>query len=95
VVTERAPALPPVPTRLTVTPSLATMGGPTLMPDVSGLSARDATRVLSGLGLSVRASGSGFVADQFPRAGSPIDPGTLGTLVLARRASWTPERGAR
>ncbi len=45
------------------------------MPDVRGLSARDALRVLGGVGLAVRFNGSGIVAEQTPEPGEPIEGG--------------------
>jgi cell division protein FtsI (penicillin-binding protein 3) len=51
------------------------LGGQVLMPDVRGLGARDALRVLTGVGLAVRVSGSGIVAAQTPEPGEPIEGG--------------------
>ena len=42
---------------------------PGTVPDVRGLSARDAMRKLTRFGLSARMQGDGFVAEQDPRAG--------------------------
>ena len=43
------------------------------MPDLSGMSARDALRLLSGLGARITVDGEGSVRRQFPAAGSPLD----------------------
>ena len=58
--------------------------GQRLMPDVRGLSAREALRVLARVGLTVRLTGDGFVVGQNPPARSPIDHGTRGVLRLER-----------
>jgi len=54
------------------------------LPDLRGMSAREALRELARLGLSARMSGVGFVVDQDPPAGSPLEPGITCTLVLNR-----------
>jgi cell division protein FtsI (penicillin-binding protein 3) len=59
-------------------------GGP-IMPDVRGLSARDAVRILSAAGLVVRVSGSGLVAEQSPAPGAPIEAADVSELALRRR----------
>ena len=72
--------------------SLPIESGPTrrpasdgLMPDLRGLSARDATRALTSLGLSTRLTGSGFVVEQMPAAGSVLVPGAPCSLKLGRQ----------
>jgi cell division protein FtsI (penicillin-binding protein 3) len=55
------------------------------MPDLRGLSAREALRALMRVGASARISGSGFVIEQFPEAGTPLLPGDEGLLTLGRR----------
>jgi len=42
------------------------------MPDLTGLSAREATFWLASLGVNVRIEGRGLVAAQSPRAGAPL-----------------------
>ena len=71
-----APAMRPVPLLSAIDAST--------MPDVRGLSARDAMRVLSQAGLSVRVSGSGSVATQSPEPGQPIEAGGWSTIELRR-----------
>jgi cell division protein FtsI (penicillin-binding protein 3) len=58
-----------------------------LMPDLRGLSAREALRLLSRIGLTARLSGSGFVVDQRPQAGSPLVRGDTCSLTLDRRGT--------
>lgn len=60
------------------------INGQTLMPDVMGLGARDATRVLLQFGLTVRSLGDGVVVAQSPEAGEPISTGGVGKLQLDR-----------
>ncbi|MBM62877.1 MAG: penicillin-binding protein [Acidobacteria bacterium] len=54
------------------------------MPDLRGLSARKAVAVATGLGLSSRLKGSGFVADQAPQPGQVIGRGQELTIWLNR-----------
>lgn len=91
------PSLSVVPTRAsTVAPVLTKLGGRTLMPDLRGLGAREATRILTVAGLGVRIEGSGFVVSQTPEAGLPIERGDLGTLRLQRLpAATSPGGGER
>jgi cell division protein FtsI (penicillin-binding protein 3) len=58
-----------------------------LVPDLRGLSARDAVRTLSKLGASARLHGKGVVVDQSPAAGTPFERGSTCTLVLERDSS--------
>jgi len=60
-----------------------------LMPDLRGLSARDAIRALMQLGLTPRIDGDGFVVDQSPAAGAALARGTSSVLKLGRRPSPT------
>jgi cell division protein FtsI (penicillin-binding protein 3) len=64
--------------------SLVADGPPGTVPDLRGMSARDAVRKLVKLGLNARATGDGFVVSQTPAAGTPIDGDTLCRLVLER-----------
>jgi cell division protein FtsI (penicillin-binding protein 3) len=78
----------PLPARATRgTPLTATampVGGQALVPDVRGLSARDALRIMSHAGLSIRVVGSGLVQQQTPAAGAPLERGSVGVLQLSR-----------
>jgi cell division protein FtsI (penicillin-binding protein 3) len=58
--------------------------GQVLMPDVTGLGARAAMRLLTLAGLSVRVSGTGVVISQSPAAGTPVETGDAGVLRLDR-----------
>jgi cell division protein FtsI/penicillin-binding protein 2 len=55
------------------------------VPDVRGLSARDALRVLARLGIPVRMQGTGFVLNQQPAPGTPLEPGLSSVLYLGRQ----------
>jgi cell division protein FtsI (penicillin-binding protein 3) len=57
---------------------------PGTVPNLYGLSAREATRTLVKVGMSARLSGDGFVVSQEPAAGEPIAEGAECRLVLAR-----------
>ena len=57
-----------------------------LLPDLSGLSARDALRGLARLGIVPRVRGTGVVVGQTPVSGTPVNPGARVVLRLERRA---------
>jgi len=67
-------------------PPIVTLAGAPVFPDLTGMSAREALRVLARLGLSVRLHGAGVVAQQLPAAGTPIDAAVTAVLRLDRRA---------
>lgn len=71
------------------------VGGVTLVPDVTGLSAREAVRVFAGVGLTARVRGTGFVASQWPEAGQPVDRGGYGVVELQRASADAVSRGQR
>ena len=78
-----------------VAPNIVTVDGgapanDTVFPDLSGLSARDALRVLARLGMTARLNGGGIVVRQVPEAGAPIDRETTATLWLQRQSAATP-----
>ena len=56
------------------------------VPDLTGLSERDAVRALARLGLSARLSGNGFVVAQDPPAGGPAPTGRVCRVALAALA---------
>ena len=60
-----------------------------LMPDLRGLSAREALRLLAKIGMTARLSGDGFVLDQLPLPGTAVLRGEACTLKLGRRAPAT------
>ena len=85
--TERAPATSVSATEPVV--SVVADEPPGTVPDVHGMSARDAVRKLVKFGMSARLSGDGFVVSQVPAAGAPIDGDALCHLVLER---WPSSR---
>ena len=62
------------------------------VPDLTGMSAREALRELARLGLSARMQGGGVVVQQHPPAGAPLEPGATCTLVLNRRPASRRDR---
>jgi cell division protein FtsI (penicillin-binding protein 3) len=64
--------------------SLVADGPPGTVPDLHGMSAREAVRTLVKLGMTARVSGDGVVSSQTPAAGSPIDGDATCHLVLER-----------
>jgi cell division protein FtsI/penicillin-binding protein 2 len=54
------------------------------MPDLRGMSAREAVRTLVKLGMTTRISGDGFVVSQEPVAGTPLGAEGVCKLVLER-----------
>jgi hypothetical protein len=58
-----------------------------LMPDLRGLSAREALKALSRIGMTARMTGDGFVLEQSPEAGSALVRGNPCALTLGRRAA--------
>jgi cell division protein FtsI (penicillin-binding protein 3) len=83
----RAPATGVSATEPTV--SLVTEDAKDTIPDLTGMSARDAVQKLVKLGINARVSGDGFVVSQVPPAGSPIDGHPVCRLVLER---WPSSR---
>ena len=62
----------------------AGLGAEGELPDVRGLSAREAVRVVTRLGLTAKLNGNGVVVAQKPSAGSPVEPGSHAELWLKR-----------
>ena len=54
------------------------------LPDLRGLSAREALRVLTAIGLTAQLTGSGVVTNQSPAPGTAIEPGMACVLRLER-----------
>jgi beta-lactam-binding protein with PASTA domain len=54
------------------------------MPDVRGLSAREAVRALTRLGLVPQMTGAGFVLEQTPAPGAPLADGEACVVKLGR-----------
>ena len=66
-------------------------GSPQVLPDLRGLGARDAMRLVARLGMTARLRGAGIVVEQQPAPGSPIERGAMATLTLERRVSTNAE----
>jgi cell division protein FtsI (penicillin-binding protein 3) len=64
-----------------------------LMPDLRGLSARDAVRALTRIGMTARMNGDGFVLEQSPVPGTALIPGEVCALRLERRPSTSAPSG--
>jgi cell division protein FtsI/penicillin-binding protein 2 len=77
------PVTPTAATQPSIVALPATMTD-TGLPDLRGMSAREALRELARLGLTARMKVVGFVIEQDPPAGSPLEPGATCTLVLNR-----------
>ncbi|MGE3274584.1 MAG: penicillin-binding protein [Vicinamibacterales bacterium] len=58
--------------------------GDAVVPDLRGLSARDALRTLARLGLTARLRGDGIVVEQSLEPGTPLERGSVCTLELGR-----------
>lgn len=58
-----------------------------VFPDLTGLSAREATAILTRLGYTARLRGAGLVVEQTPEPGAPLDSSTTAVLTLDRRAA--------
>ena len=67
----------------------------TVFPDFTGMSARDALRVLAQLGMTARLQGTGVVVQQFPPAGDPIESASTVVLKLERQAASQLASAAR
>jgi beta-lactam-binding protein with PASTA domain len=63
------------------------------MPELRGMSAREALRTLTRVGLTARMSGDGFVVEQSPQAGAMLNPDNSCVLKLGRRPA-APAGGA-
>jgi len=62
----------------------ALVPGQVTLPDFRGLTLADASRLAAELGLVVKqAGGSGFVAEQSPPVGTPMEAGSVVTLRLS------------
>lgn len=81
VVDRRAQAMPRPGQPVVVTVDDA---GGRAMPDLVGLSAREALRRMARLGVSVKLQGAGIVVAQYPEAGQTVAVGGSSTLMLDR-----------
>jgi cell division protein FtsI (penicillin-binding protein 3) len=73
-----------VPMTAAPTVSLVADGPPGTVPDLRGLSAREATHKLAKLGLTARITGDGFVVSQDPLPGVPLESVNVCRLTLDR-----------
>jgi cell division protein FtsI (penicillin-binding protein 3) len=87
---------------VTAQPAVATVGSSAMfeiaksgvMPDLRGLSAREALRVLSQIGLTARMTGDGVVVSQTPEPGATLVRGDAGALRLNRHVAGSATGGA-
>ena len=90
LVTGDGPRLPePAPTPAIVSISHPGPSGVSVVPDLRGLSGREAVRTLARLGLSVRMHGSGAVVRQSPEPGEPVERGGGSSVWLERQPGLT------
>jgi cell division protein FtsI (penicillin-binding protein 3) len=82
---EPAPGSAASPSIVTVARGVSTSRSTSGVPDLTGMGAREAVRVLSELGYSVRIHGTGKVVEQSPEAGTPVGATPTATLLLDRR----------
>ena len=75
------PPPPPVPER---EPVITRIGGRPVMPDMTGLSLREAIRLANELGMHMTPQGDGVVVAQTPLPGEFVEPGRPLTLQLQR-----------
>ena len=80
----------PIAARTSILASLTPAANLGLMPDLRGLGAREALRVLGRLGLSARIEGSGVVVGQQPEAGTPLERGGWSVIRLGRQIGEAP-----
>lgn len=71
------------------TPVIALVGGRPVMPDVRGMTLRDALRVTSALGLTMTSEGDGFVVTQSPQPGEFLSESGRGSIQLRRTVPRT------
>lgn len=76
------PVAPGVPAGPVLTPVAA--GSPVTVPDLRGMSGRDAVMTMANLGVEVRLFGTGVVVNQEPAAGTPLDAVAASTVWLDR-----------
>ncbi len=77
------------PTSVVEAPAIMTAinasGGEPVVPDLTGMSAREALRAFAKVGVAARLHGAGVVVRQQPLPGTPIDPDEPATLWLDRQ----------
>ena len=91
------PRLMPVAARRVMPPALSssTRSGPDrrLMPDLRGMSARQAIEALTPLRMTARLEGDGIVTRHEPTAGSTVERGATARLWMERRRTLAAEGG--
>jgi membrane peptidoglycan carboxypeptidase len=75
-----------------ITVSTGVADGDDVFPDLLGMSARDAVRLLAQRGIGARLQGAGVVVSQDPAPGTPLTSGVV-RLQLERRARSAVETG--
>jgi hypothetical protein len=90
-----APAPQPARAASLLEPSLLHVAREGLMPDLRGLSGREALRILARAGLTARIRGDGLVTDQNPEAGTPVERGAVCVLHLRREPNQAADPAAR
>jgi membrane peptidoglycan carboxypeptidase len=71
-------------------PVITRVGGRPVMPDLRGMTLRDANRITTALGLSTVSEGDGVVVSQTPAAGEFLGESGRAALQLRRVSSRTP-----
>src|SRR5262249_48777492 len=92
VADRNAPVVSPI-AHQTAAPAVVSFvadGSAGTVPDLSGLSAREAVRKLVTVGMTARVSGNGVVVAQDPPAGSPVERDAVCRLTLERWPSRRP-----
>lgn len=86
VLVERRPdAVREIPAAGPVARQVAVATSASIVPDMTGLSARDALATLTRLGMTPRMHGTGFVHTQQPAPGAALESGGVATLWLTRQ----------
>jgi cell division protein FtsI (penicillin-binding protein 3) len=73
--------------------SLVADGPPGTVPDLRGMTAREAIHRLVKFGLNVHVAGDGLVVSQDPGPGSALEPGAICRLQLTRSARFADRAG--
>lgn len=84
VAADRSPLLTPPAPAATVQPIRMAVDGRPIMPDLRGMTAREAARVTNAVGLSLSVYGEGVVVSQSPAPGEAIGAANHGVLQLRR-----------
>jgi len=91
IVERRQPGAPALASGPAEPPSVLPVGGTStadpVVPDLTGMSGRDAVRMLATLGLPVQVVGHGLVTDQRPLPGTPVVAAVAARVWLDRRTS--------